>query len=221
VPGAPGLVYAGAIPRAAAYIVDSLILSIISGIAAAPFAATTAVTALDPNNPFGDMSALTMRSGEATLIALVIEAVYFIFLWSSGGRATLGMRLFGLQVGNAANGNKLEVAQAGRRWLAYGSWIGLAAFLPGVGLALGFVQTVWTLVLLYTTATSPTKQGLHDRFAGTAVVRSATAGNGGALACLVVALIIPLLAIVSLVALIGLGGQVSSILSAVGDSVQP
>ncbi|HEX5828602.1 MAG TPA: hypothetical protein VFY23_13840, partial [Candidatus Limnocylindrales bacterium] len=74
---------------------------------------------------------------------------------------------------------------------------------------------------LYTTATSPTKQGLHDRFAGTAVVRSATAGNGGALACLVVALIIPVIAIVSLIALIGLGGQVSSILSTVGESVQP
>jgi hypothetical protein len=66
---------------------------------------------------------------------------------------------------------------------------------------------------------SPTKQGLHDRFANTAVVRPATAGSGAAMACLVIAIVIALAALAAIIGLIFLGGQVSSILSAVGESV--
>jgi len=77
----------------------------------------------------------------------------------------------------------------------------------------------WTLALLVTTVASPTKQGLHDRFAGTAIVRPVGPGNGLAYACLAIVLIVPLLAIISIIALIFLGGQVSDILSAVGESI--
>jgi len=34
---------------------------------------------------------------------------------------------------------------------------------------------VWVIALLVTTAQSPTKQGLHDKFAGTVVVKAARA----------------------------------------------
>ena len=42
-----------------------------------------------------------------TLIGLAINAAYFVLQWSSGARATLGMRLLSLQVGNAADGTTL------------------------------------------------------------------------------------------------------------------
>ena len=76
---------------------------------------------------------------------------------------------------------------------------------------------VWEVILLVTTASHPQKMGLHDRFANTAMVRPANAGSGGVvLGCILIAIA---LVVLSIVALIFLGGQVSSILSAVGDSV--
>ena len=94
------------------------------------------------------------------------------------------------------------------------------AFSAATVAAAGTLSAIWSLVLLITTATSPTKQGLHDRFANSALVRPSTAGDGLAWTCLIVLLILPIvIALIAIVALIGLGGQVSSILSAVGKSV--
>jgi uncharacterized RDD family membrane protein YckC len=217
VPGAPGLIYAGAIPRSAAWIVDSFILGIVAAIVSLPFASPTTLPA-DTGLPF-DTTTMLARTGISSVVTLAVSAVYFIGLWLTGGRATLGMRLFSLQVGNIADGSKLEPVQAVKRWLGYGSFVGLAALAASLAPLVAIVQLIWTIVLLATTASSPTKQGLHDRFAGSAVVRPASAGNGLALTCLVVALVIPILAVFSLLALVFLGGQVSSILSAVGDSV--
>ena len=221
VPGAPGLVYAGAIPRAAAWIVDSFLLSIIVSIVTIPFAASAFVGhGLHRRDGARLHAAHGRASGIAALIGVAIEAAYFILLWMSSGRATLGMRLFGLQVGNARRRGEAATRPGGQalarlRLVARGR----RRHRPWSGGIVGLVQLAWTLVLLVTTASSPTKQGLHDKFAGSAVVRPATAGNGLAITCLIVALIVPILAIFSLVSLILLGTQVSSILSAVGDSI--
>ena len=83
----------------------------------------------------------------------------------------------------------------------------------------GLLQFVWQLVLLVTTYSSPTKQGLHDKFAEQRSRPPGERRQRPRVTCLVVALVLPVLAILSIVALIFLGGQVSSILSAVGDSV--
>jgi uncharacterized RDD family membrane protein YckC len=208
VPGAPGLIYAGAIPRAAAYIVDGFLIGIVSSIVSAPFAPPVALDA----NGMPDFTAAAMTGGISAIVSAVVSAAYFILLWTSSGRATLGMRLFNLQVGNAADGFKLRMDQAVKRWFAFGSWLGI---IPVVGL----VQPIWQLVLLITTATSPTKQGLHDRIAESAVVRPASAGNGLAITCLVLAFALPLLILLLIVPLIFLGGQVSDILSSVGESI--
>ncbi len=93
--------------------------------------------------------------------------------------------------------------------------------MPGVsGLpSSGLLFVLWNIVLLITTATSPTKQGLHDRLANSAVVRPANAGNGLAYGCLAIVVALLVIAIVAIVGLIFLGGQVSSILSEVGESI--
>ncbi|MEA2608518.1 MAG: hypothetical protein QOJ75_761, partial [Chloroflexota bacterium] len=76
------------------------------------------------------------------------------------------------------------------------------------GIAMALVL-IWGLVLLATAARSETKQGLHDRFAGSALVRpSHRASSGPALACLVVAILLGLLVVLAVVALIFLGSQV-------------
>jgi uncharacterized RDD family membrane protein YckC len=220
VPGAPGLVYAGAWPRLVAYIVDAVLLGVVAAIIALPFApsvvpeAITASGAFDPANP---LPAMTAAGGVSTVIALVIEAAYFSLLWASGGRATIGMRLLKLQVGDATTGNRIPLATAFRRWLGFGAWLNLLVFVPILGVFASLVVFTWEVILLITTASHPQKMGLHDRFANTAMVRPANAGSGGVIVgCIVIVVAILVL---SLVALIFLGSQMSSILSAVGESV--
>ena len=68
-------------------------------------------------------------------------------------------------------------------------------------------------MLFISTVTSPTKQGLHDRFANSAVVRPTNAGNGLVYTCLFILVGLPIIALLAIIALYYLGGQVSSILS--------
>ncbi len=49
----------------------------------------------------------------------------------------------------------------------------LSAFALGLGVIANLVAFIWFLALLYTTAKSPTHQGLHDQYAHTMVVKTA------------------------------------------------
>jgi uncharacterized RDD family membrane protein YckC len=122
----------------------------------------------------------------STVIAFAIDSAYFVWFWSGGRRATPGQRVLGIQVANAFDGKSLTAAQAFNRYLGMGQWLGLFSVLPYLSIALLTVVAsfAWYLVLTISAVMSPTKQGLHDRFAGSAVVRPAAAGNGWALGCL-------------------------------------
>jgi uncharacterized RDD family membrane protein YckC len=210
---APGLVFADTAARFVAYIIDVILVGITASIIAAPFAWDTP---FDPNAPFSDAA---FRTTEYTVLATVIGAIYFILSWTGGRRATLGQRILKIQVANAFDGRPLTLDQAVRRWLGLGDFLNLLGFTPGLGALTGGLVFIWMIVLLITTATSPTKQGLHDRFANSAVVRPTNAGNTAVVACLVIVLILVAIAVLSIVALVFLGSQVSDILSSVGDSV--
>ena len=91
-------------------------------------------------------------------------------------RATVGMRVLGMQVGNAGDGRTLTMEQAVRRYLALAGPGVVANFFTGVpviGALLSLLSLGWVIYLLYTTANSPTKQGWHDVFANTQVVKAA------------------------------------------------
>jgi uncharacterized RDD family membrane protein YckC len=45
--------------------------------------------------------------------------------------------------------------------------------LPLLGILIAIASLAWVIFLLYTTANSPTKQGWHDVFANTMVVKAA------------------------------------------------
>jgi uncharacterized RDD family membrane protein YckC len=210
-PGVAGLVYASTLARFVAYVIDSILLGIVTSIATAPFAASM-------------VSGLDFRRGNIAVspIALIItvgaSALYFIGFWSSGWRGTPGMKLLRLQVGDAATGRTLTPEQSVRRWIGFGTFAQLLGFIPALGVVASTGVFLWTLVLLVTTAMSPTKQGLHDRFASTAVVQPYGGGNSAVIiGCL---LIIALIVLASFVGLIFLGAQMSTILSEVGTSVQ-
>ncbi len=210
---APGLVLADTTSRAVAYIVDLVILGVVYSIVAAiVFPAPT---------PISDLDEFMATSDPAGSIATVLfDGLYFVAFWTGGRRATIGQRLFGIQVGNAFDGRALTLEQALRRWLGFGSWLGIFGMIPGVALASGLLILCWNIVLLITTANSPTKQGLHDRFANTALVRPSGQGTSGlAKACLVVVVVLAALAVLSIVGLLFLGTEMSTILSEIGESI--
>jgi RDD family protein len=143
-----------------AYLLDGLVVGAISTI-------PLSLAGFDPqrlgSGSFPDRNVFVASE----LVALVVYAAYFTWFWSGGRRATPGQRVFSIQVGNAFDGRPLSTSQAFKRWLATGQWLGLFTLQPFLFLALvSMVGSVaWNLVLVASTITSPTKQGLHNRWA--------------------------------------------------------
>lgn len=218
---APGLVLSSTLPRFVAYWLDGILLAIVGGVIGGILGAfgwaPSAAAPFDPSVAL-DYGTLFVVDPVSTALGVVLSAFYFIGSWTGGRRGTPAQRLLKLQVGNAFDGRALSFDQATRRWLGLGEFLILLGLIPGFGAAIG-LSLLWQIVLLITTATSPTKQGLHDRLANSAVVRPIDAGNGVVMACLVILAIIVAISLLSIVALIFLGSQVSDILSAVGESV--
>ena len=227
---AGGLRYAGTPERFVAYLVDGIVMTLIGwaiyGVAAiagaGPFATLSMSTTTGRYSPLtaslapGAVALLVFLA----LVSAAISAAYFVLQWSGSHRATLGMRVLGLQVGNAADGRTITRGQAFRRWIALGGWVGIIGALPPLSTLVSLGLLAWEVILLVTVVGSPTKQGLHDRFADTAMVQSASgSGNGLVVGCVLVIGAFVLMFVVAFVALIFLGGQVSSILSTVGDSI--
>jgi RDD family protein len=219
VPGAPGLSFADTASRIVAYVIDIAILGIIGFVIAALLGLGEATTRTSGSNTFSSYFVSTTNP-IVSLIFAVIGAAYFILSWSGGRRATIGQRLLHLQVGNAFDGLPLSTEQALRRWIGLGSFLGLLAFIrPIAGLA-SLAQLIWIVVLVITTVRSPTKQGLHDRFANSAVVKPSGEGTSGlAMACLLVIGLIVVLAIIGIIAAVMMGPAFFDQLSRLGRSV--
>jgi uncharacterized RDD family membrane protein YckC len=110
------------------------------------------------------------------ILNLAISAGYFIYLWSRS-RATIGMRVLGLQIGDEVDGRSITTNQAAIRWVIIGIPTILSTFTAylsaGLGFLLSIVGFIWLLVLLWSIAQSPTKQGYQDRYAHTIMVKAA------------------------------------------------
>ena len=166
---AAGIAYADLGIRIGAYIIDLIIL----------FIGIVIVNAILFSFAFlgGGFGALVVVALVAGVINLVISAVYFVYTWTTM-KASPGQRMLGLLTVNEADGAALSQNQAISRWallsapsivglvfqlaLSYGNILGLLVFLIGVG---------WTLYLLYTTANDPKRQGFHDKYAKSVVVK--------------------------------------------------
>jgi len=209
VPGAPGLEYGRTLDRFMAWWLDGLIIGIPSFIVTAML--TGGAAAAIPGTLSGAAAIAAIITGGANLI-------YFVAFWTGKARATPGMRLMKLQIGDAATGATLGGQQGLIRWLALGGVATLVGIVPALAGLAGLLGAFWELLLLVTTASSPTKQGLHDRIAGTVLVQPAGAQTP-AKSCLVLLIVLFVIWVVGIVALIFLGGQVSNILSNVGNSI--
>ncbi len=98
---------------------------------------------------------------------LVIAGVYCILFWSNG-RRTLPMKTWGLRL-VAADGSPVDRKLASKRYFA--AWIGPLAGFAGFalagrwGLVAGALNYLWAIV-------DRDRRFLHDRIAGTRLVRS-------------------------------------------------
>jgi uncharacterized RDD family membrane protein YckC len=145
-PPAPGFApqasYGGFWIRVVAYIIDGIILGIVSAVVYAVFG----VNISDPN---------AMQSGNypgAQGVNLLASFAYFAGLWTVMG-ATLGQRIFGMRVVDANTGQPIGLGKAALRWLGL-----LISFL------VCFIGVIWV-------AFDSRKQGWMDKIAGTVVLR--------------------------------------------------
>jgi uncharacterized RDD family membrane protein YckC len=168
VPGAAGFVYADVPNRLIAWIIDLIVIGVLYFVVFF----ITAIVGLSGGIASTQFNALaTIVFG---VLLTLVAAGYFIWTWTSM-RATVGMKLLGMQVGNAFDGKTLTMDQALRRALAlWGPGLASSVFgnVPAIGPLISLVAFAWTIYLLYSTATSPTKQGFHDKFANSVVVKA-------------------------------------------------
>jgi uncharacterized RDD family membrane protein YckC len=168
--GPAGFVYADVPNRAIAYIIDAFIVGVVTSIITGIIGSGVTVNLVS-----GEFSINVVALLIAGIISAAINAGYFIYTWTAM-RGTLGMRVLGMQIGNAGDGKTLTGMQATRRWLIVAA-PGFAAqvvwVVPIIGWLIVLLAIGWFFYLLWTTYSSPTKQGYHDKFANTMVVKAA------------------------------------------------
>jgi len=173
---ASGLEYGNVLGRVLAYWLDSFVVNIVAVLA------TLLVSLVFARGGFGLVS---LVSG---VVGVGIHLLYFVGFWTGHARATPAMRLMKLQMGGAVDGATLTVQQGITRWIAFGGLFQALAVVPGLLRLVVLVSPVWALALLVSTMASPTRQGLHDRIAGSAIVQPVRASTP-AMACLVLLIV--------------------------------
>ena len=176
--GPAGFVYADVPNRAIAYIIDAILVAIVAGVITGIVGGMgLSAGTFEPGTLNFQINVVGLLI--SAIIGAAISAAYFIYTWTSM-RGTLGMKVLGMQIGNAGDGKTLTMDQATRRWLviaAPGILAQVLFVLPAIGTLLGLVAFGWFIYLLWTTYSSPTKQGFHDKFANTMVVKAARAAG--------------------------------------------
>ncbi|MEP7361433.1 MAG: RDD family protein [Chloroflexota bacterium] len=170
-PGPGGVALADFTDRAIAAFVDFLIIGIIGVIVSSIMTGILGDQLL--GGIFGNYKVPSLVSSLATVvIMLIVSAAYFVGMWTRMNGATVGMRVMKLSVRDAASGAMVTQPQAINRWLVLGAPFALSSIYGwGIGLILSIVLLVYFLYLVYTTASSPTRQGFHDTFAKTVVAK--------------------------------------------------
>jgi uncharacterized RDD family membrane protein YckC len=163
--------------RIIAFIIDAIIIGIVGFVIMAILGSVLTETRTDTF--LGVPIVVTRPSliGQivGVLITLAISAGYFIYMWLKMGGSTIGMRVMKLSVRDAASGGPITQQQAINRWLLLGGpqAAGFLYVLPLIGFIVSIIVFVYYIYLLVTTAQSPTRQGLHDRYANTVVAKVA------------------------------------------------
>jgi len=154
--------YGGFWIRFVAYIIDAVILGVVSGVVIIPVIGALGFGAYDSVSSGGQMSEdqmgalVGMLTGAGLFMQIaniVVSWLYFALLHSSSKQATVGKMALGLKVINK-DGTRLNFGQATIRFIG--------KIVSGVILFIGFIIAGFT----------EKKQALHDMIASTYVVKN-------------------------------------------------
>jgi uncharacterized RDD family membrane protein YckC len=150
---APGISFAGHGARLVAYIIDTIILTVIWVALLIAFggAIFDGLDMSDPENPILDPSVISASVGLTGAI-LLVTLIYFPLFWATGGQ-TPGMRPFGIRVVRDRDGGRIGWGAAILRMIGF--WIGGAAF---------YIGYIWVFI-------DGRRRAWHDLIAGTVVIR--------------------------------------------------
>lgn len=171
---APGVAYADLVMRIVAYIIDSILLSIVSFIVAAVIGVAILGALLT-----GGFILAIIGAAILAVVILGASAVYFVYTWTTM-RASPGQKILNLETVNAADGATLTRDQAIRRWAflfgpqavaSVAQFALVATDIAFLGPLLSLLTFLYAIYLLYSASQSPKRQGFHDVQAGTVVVK--------------------------------------------------
>jgi hypothetical protein len=112
-----------------------------------------------------------------------------------------------MRVVDANTGSELTLVQATKRWVAMGWPLSLMILVPVLQNAASLAQLGLNIFLFFSTVTNDRKQGFHDKFARSLVIRSVTSGDGATfIGCLVYIGIVILISIVAALAFFVVAG---------------
>ena len=169
---AAGIAYADLTSRIVAYIIDVVILVIV-GFVVNLVLLTTFIAAIVTSG-----SALfTLLSVVVLVVDVLLAGIYFIYTWTNL-KASPGQRILGMLTVSESDGSVLTFNQALARFVimfAPGYVGSLASSVVGgiLGLILSLAGLAWTIFLVYTTANDPKRQGFHDHYAHSVVIKPA------------------------------------------------
>ena len=208
VPEQEGYVIAGVGARFVAWLFDATLASLVPIILSLALIDFSGIirdairqAELDPTGRLNTASytiPITLDYVLVTLIGLGIQFLYFVGFWTSRWRSTPGMIGLKMRVVDAASGGTLSILQATKRWVALGFPLTLLGLIPAMQSAAGLIQFALLLFLFFTIVTNDRRQGLHDRWASSLVIRHVSSGNGATFAgCLVWGILIILLGFIA------------------------
>jgi uncharacterized RDD family membrane protein YckC len=150
---AEGVEFAPHGPRLVAYLLDTLILTIVCGVIL-----VIGLSVLSAGTTIEGDTITAVDSGAAALflvlglVTLIVGFLYFPFFWARGGQ-TPGMRPFGLRVVRDRDGGPIGLGTAILRLI--GLWVATAAI---------YIGLIWIFV-------DERRRGWQDLIAGTVVVK--------------------------------------------------
>ncbi len=154
----PTFSYAGFWKRFLAYIIDTIVLSVLSMILIIPFFIIVGIGAYGSESDYGDGAGAAMLMAMlggyfliAILLIMVVGWLYFALMESSTKGATLGKMALGIKVTDLT-GNKISFGRATGRFFG--------KIISGLILYIGYIMAGFT----------QQKQALHDIMAGCLVI---------------------------------------------------
>lgn len=169
---AAGIAFADLTTRIIAIIIDFVILEIVGFVVnlvlLTAFIATLVTTG----------SAIFLLLSVVVLVFDVLLAgIYFIYTWTNM-KASPGQRILGLMTVADSDGSALSFNAALARFVimfAPGYVASLAStVIPGLlGLLLSLAGLAWSIFLIYSVANDPKRQGFHDHYAHSYVIKQA------------------------------------------------